>query len=99
MGGLYRHVRNPMYLAVVARHGRPGVAALAAGPGSVRRGHSGRGVAVFVLGYRAAQPATAGMFGSKYEDYRRAVPAWWPRLRPWQPEQEQRPLWDRGSRP
>ena len=44
---------------------------------------------VFVLGYE--QPTLQHQFGSQYEAYRRAVPAWWPRLRPWRPEDEQRP--------
>jgi protein-S-isoprenylcysteine O-methyltransferase Ste14 len=39
---------------------------------------------VFVLGYE--QPTLQRQFGASYEAYRRAVPAWWPRLRPWRPE-------------
>jgi hypothetical protein len=27
----------------------------------------------------------------KYEAYRRAVPAWWPRRHPWQPDQGYQP--------
>jgi protein-S-isoprenylcysteine O-methyltransferase Ste14 len=29
------------------------------------------------------EPTLARQFGAEYEQYRRAVPAWWPRLRPW----------------
>ena len=29
------------------------------------------------------EPTLARQFGAQYEDYRRAVPGWWPRLRPW----------------
>ena len=36
--------------------------------------------AAFVLGYE--QPALARRYGAQYEAYRRAVPGWWPRLRP-----------------
>jgi protein-S-isoprenylcysteine O-methyltransferase Ste14 len=36
---------------------------------------------VFVAGYE--QPTLLRQFGDSYEAYRRAVPAWWPRLRPW----------------
>jgi protein-S-isoprenylcysteine O-methyltransferase Ste14 len=48
VGGLYRHVRNVMYIAVTAA----------------------------ILG----SAALADRYGAQYEEYRRAVPAWWPRL-------------------
>jgi protein-S-isoprenylcysteine O-methyltransferase Ste14 len=38
---------------------------------------------LFVNGYE--QPTLQRQFGEQYEAYRRAVPAWWPRLRPWRP--------------
>lgn len=38
-------------------------------------------VASFVHFYE--EPALSRRFGPRYEAYRRAVPAWWPRLRPW----------------
>jgi protein-S-isoprenylcysteine O-methyltransferase Ste14 len=44
---------------------------------------------VFVLGYE--QPNLERRFGPQYDAYRRAVPAWWPRLRPWRPGDERRP--------
>jgi protein-S-isoprenylcysteine O-methyltransferase Ste14 len=77
--GLYRYVRNPMYLAVLAvvtgqalLLSRPVLLAYAAA------------VAVafiaFVYGYE--QPALARRYGAQYEAYRKAVPAWWPRLPP-----------------
>ena len=78
VGGLYRHVRNPMYLAVVAVIvgqalilGRPVLLAYAAAVWVV--------VAAFVHWYE--EPTLARTFGVSYEDYRRAVPAWRPRLR------------------
>ncbi len=37
--------------------------------------------AAFVRWYE--EPAPTRRFGADYEAYRRAVPAWWPRLRPW----------------
>jgi protein-S-isoprenylcysteine O-methyltransferase Ste14 len=80
VGGLYRYVRNPMYLAVAATIvgqalllGRPGLLAYAAGFGAI--------VAAFVRWYE--EPALTARFGSEYEAYRRAVPGWWPRRRPW----------------
>jgi protein-S-isoprenylcysteine O-methyltransferase Ste14 len=39
--------------------------------------------AVFVRWYE--EPALTRRFGADYEAYRHAVPAWWPRLRPWKP--------------
>jgi protein-S-isoprenylcysteine O-methyltransferase Ste14 len=78
VGGLYRHVRNPMYLAVLAvisgqavLLGRPVLLGYAAVVGAA--------FIAFVYGYE--QPALARRYGTQYEDYRRAVPGWWPRLR------------------
>jgi protein-S-isoprenylcysteine O-methyltransferase Ste14 len=34
----------------------------------------------FVRGYE--EPVLARRYGAQYEAYRRAVPGWWPRLRP-----------------
>ncbi len=80
VGGLYRHVRNPMYLAVAATIvgqalilGRLGLLAYAAVFFVV--------VAAFVRVYE--EPTLAARYGDQYDAYRRAVPAWRPRLRPW----------------
>jgi protein-S-isoprenylcysteine O-methyltransferase Ste14 len=76
--GVYRYVRNPMYLAVLTvilgqalLFGSWGlvlyaVIALAA-------------VVVFVKGYEEA--TLTRTYGEQYLDYRRNVPGWWPRLR------------------
>jgi protein-S-isoprenylcysteine O-methyltransferase Ste14 len=40
-------------------------------------------VAAFVRWYE--EPTLSRRFGEQYEEYRRAVPAWRPRLRPWRP--------------
>lgn len=80
VGGLYRYVRNPMYLAVGATIlGQAlllGQAVLVAYAGAFAVA-----VAAFVHGYE--QPTLAHRFGAQYEAYRSAVPAWLPRLRPW----------------
>ena len=80
VGGLYRYVRNPMYLAVVATIigqalalGQPTLLLYAAAMGAT--------MVAFVRGYE--EPTLRRQFGAQYEAYRRAVPAWWPR-RPWQ---------------
>ena len=77
---LYRYVRNPMYLAVVAAItgqalalGQPALLGYAATVWFT--------VAAFVRWYE--EPALARQFGAQYEAYRRAVPAWRPRTRPW----------------
>ena len=77
--GLYRYVRNPMYLAVTAVItgqglvlGRP-----------VLLGYAGVVAAAFVsFVYGYEQPTLARRYGAEYEAYRRAVPGWWPRIAP-----------------
>ncbi|MEA2418054.1 MAG: hypothetical protein QOE60_260 [Thermoleophilaceae bacterium] len=82
VGGLYRHVRNPMYVAVAATI--IGQAALLGRPALVLYAVAFMAmVAAFVYGYE--QPVLSERFGDEYEAYRRNVPAWWPRLRPWMP--------------
>jgi protein-S-isoprenylcysteine O-methyltransferase Ste14 len=80
VGGLYRWVRNPMYVAMLAvilgqalLFGQLGplmyAAILWVSAASVVRWHE--------------EPVLVRRYGADYEAYRRAVPAWWPRLRPW----------------
>ena len=71
--GLYRYVRNPMYLAVLAVI--TGQALLLGRP--VLLGYAAAVIA-FVYGYE--QPTLARRYGAQYQAYRRAVPGWWPRL-------------------
>jgi protein-S-isoprenylcysteine O-methyltransferase Ste14 len=80
--GLYRYVRNPMYLAVVGVI--VGQALMLLRP--VLLGYAVVVAAVsvaFVVGYE--QPALRRQFGPEYDAYRAAVPAWWPRRRAWRP--------------
>ena len=42
-------------------------------------------VVSFVRWYE--EPTLRRQFGEEYEAYRRAVPGWWPRLRPWHPRE------------
>ena len=80
--GLYRHVRNPMYLGlavgwiglwVIFGHANPaaiaGVAAVALA------------IRLFVLFYE--EPTLRGKFGADYEQYCRNVDRLWPRVRGW----------------
>jgi protein-S-isoprenylcysteine O-methyltransferase Ste14 len=43
----------------------------------------GAAMVAFVHGYE--EPTLSDQFGEQYQVYRRAVPAWWPRRRPWRP--------------
>jgi protein-S-isoprenylcysteine O-methyltransferase Ste14 len=82
VGGPYRHVRNPMYVAMLAA-----IVGQALLLGQLRLllfpAIFWSGVAAYVC-WRE-EPALVGRFGADYEAYRRAVPAWCPRLRPWNP--------------
>jgi protein-S-isoprenylcysteine O-methyltransferase Ste14 len=81
VGGLYRHVRNPMYLAVTALI--VGQAFLLVQSGLLCYATIvTTAMVAFVYGYE--QPALSRRFGAAYDEYRRAVPGWWPRRRPWQ---------------
>ena len=88
IGGPYRHVRNPMYLAVTAvivgqalALGQPALLLYAITVGAA--------MAAFAHGHE--EPTLHRQFGAQYEAYRRAVPAWWPRRHPWQPGQPTSP--------
>ena len=85
VGGLYRHVRNPMYVAVVATI--LGQALLLAQPVLLAYAAAvALAVVVFVRVYE--EPTLRRRYGEQYAAYREAVPGWWPRLRPWRPDGE-----------
>jgi len=77
VGGLYRYVRNPMYLAV----------------GSVILGQAAVLGSWFCVAYAALfgvtvwsfvhwyeEPTLRRQFGAPYKEYLRTVPGWWPRV-------------------
>src|SRR4051794_28640296 len=79
VGGLYRYVRNPMYVAV---------AALIVGQALVL---GQPGLLLYALAFCLAtsafarfyeEPVLRRRYGAEFDEYRRAVPAWLPRLRP-----------------
>jgi protein-S-isoprenylcysteine O-methyltransferase Ste14 len=80
VGGLYRWVRNPMYLAVGAMILGQAVAFASVGL-LIWFGVFAVAVVSFVIAYE--QPTLRGAYGASYDAYCRAVPAWWPRLTPW----------------
>ena len=82
VSGFNRYVRNPIYVGLLLM-----ILGQALLFGNFR-----------LLGYAAAvwampaafvhwyeEPTLVRQFGAEYEAYRRAVPAWWPRLHPWNP--------------
>ena len=80
--GFYRYVRNPMYVGFAAGwiglwviFGHANVAAIAAVAAVAL------GVDLFVIFYE--EPTLKGKFGEQYEEYRRNVRRWWPRLHGW----------------
>ena len=80
VGGAYRYVRNPMYLAVAAVI--VGQALLLAQVILLIYALGfGVAVAAFVRGYE--EPALARRFGPEYNVYTREVPRWLPRVSPW----------------
>jgi protein-S-isoprenylcysteine O-methyltransferase Ste14 len=82
VSGFNRYIRNPMYFGLVLVI--LGQALLFASVGLLIYAAIAWVVpAAFVRWYE--EPALARQFGAEYETYRRAVPAWWPRLRPWTP--------------
>jgi protein-S-isoprenylcysteine O-methyltransferase Ste14 len=80
VGGLYRYVRNPMYLAVLAvivgQALLLGQLELLAYAGVIAAAF-----AAFVHWYE--EPTLHRQFGEEYDAYRKAVPAWLPRSRPY----------------
>ena len=78
--GLYRYVRNPMYVAVVAVILGQGILF-----GDWRLLNYGGlmwlAFHAFVLAYE--EPVLAESFGAQYEDFCANVPRWIPRLTPW----------------
>jgi protein-S-isoprenylcysteine O-methyltransferase Ste14 len=80
VGGVYRHVRNPMYLAVGATIAGQ---ALFLGQPVLLLYTAVFGVTVFLFVRLYEEPTLSAQFGPSYDAYRRSVPGWLPRLRGW----------------
>ena len=77
IGGPYRYVRNPLYLAIVLAVA--GQALLFSRP--VLLAYAAVLLAAFVaFVHWYEEPTLARRFGGQYEAYRKQVPGWWPRL-------------------
>jgi protein-S-isoprenylcysteine O-methyltransferase Ste14 len=82
VSGLYRHVRNPMYVAVVSAI--LGQALLFGSVAVLEYAGVIWGLFhVFVLVYE--EPTLFRRYGDSYRGYQREVGRWWPRLTPWRP--------------
>ena len=83
--GLYRYVRNPIYVAVVSLILGQGLLF-----GSIRTLEYGAlvwlGFHLFVLAYE--EPTLRTTFGEEYKQFCSNVPRWIPRLSPWDPERK-----------
>jgi protein-S-isoprenylcysteine O-methyltransferase Ste14 len=80
VGGAYRYVRNPMYVAVLSIiFGQ----ALLFANWSLVIYACAVAVTVFTFVKLYEEPTLARRYGHEYEAYRRAVPGWLPRLTPW----------------
>jgi protein-S-isoprenylcysteine O-methyltransferase Ste14 len=80
VGGIYRFVRNPMYVGVTSMIGGQGLL--------FRSSATGLWAAVFLATTATfvtlyEQPKLEEQFGESYQRYRRAVPGWWPRVTPY----------------
>ncbi|MDA0373848.1 MAG: isoprenylcysteine carboxylmethyltransferase family protein [Planctomycetota bacterium] len=87
VAGVYAHLRNPMAVAGLAQGlavscllgSRLGVAYVLAGA-----------VAWNQIARPLEERALLERFGASYDAYRSAVPCWWPRLRPYRPDESSR---------
>jgi len=83
VGGPYRYVRNPMYVAVDATIA--GQALLLARPVLFVYGGCA-GLLMWAFAHWYEEPDLGRRFGADYDRYCEAVPGWWPRLRSWDPD-------------
>jgi protein-S-isoprenylcysteine O-methyltransferase Ste14 len=80
ISGIYRHVRNPMYVSVLSII--LGQALIFAyGPLLLYGVVVAAAMVIFVWLYE--EPTLARRYGAQYDAYRRAVPGWLPRITPW----------------
>ena len=80
VGGVYRHIRNPMYVAVTAI--LVGEALLLGVAWLVLYAATFAAV-TFAFVHWYEEPVLRRRYGAEFDEYRRAVPGWYPRLRPW----------------
>jgi protein-S-isoprenylcysteine O-methyltransferase Ste14 len=79
VGGAFRYVRNPMYVATTAVIAGE---ALAFAQPVLLAGAAAYATAMATLSAAVEEPRLARRFGAEFDAYRRAVPGWIPRPRP-----------------
>jgi protein-S-isoprenylcysteine O-methyltransferase Ste14 len=88
VSGFYRYVRNPMYVSFLAI--LVGQVLLFGSLGLLEYT-----AVAWCIGAAAVrwyeEPILGRKFGAQYQAYRRAVPAWLPRLHPWTPGEQAGP--------
>lgn len=82
VAGVYRHVRNPMISGVIAILAGE---SLLLGARSVAEWAAIFAAINFIYIPLLEEPMLRERFGADYDAYRRHVPRWLPRLRPWSP--------------
>jgi protein-S-isoprenylcysteine O-methyltransferase Ste14 len=78
--GVYRYLRNPMYVAqllIIVGH------ILWFGAAVLLPYLAGYVLVVYLLASRYEEPLLMRLFGRSYAHYRSNVPGWWPQLRPY----------------
>lgn len=88
VSGFYRYVRNPIYLGFGAI--LVGEVLLFASRGLLLYTAVAWGVSAAAVRFYE-EPTLARKFGADYQQYRRGVRAWIPRLHPWRPSQRADP--------
>ena len=82
VGSLYRHVRNPMILSLILL--QVGEAVLFASCGIAVLAALNFVINTIYFIY-SEEPGLEKRFGKEYIEYKKNVPRWIPRLRPWRP--------------
>jgi len=96
VSGFYRYVRNPIYVGFLII--LVGQTLLFGTLGLLK--YTAAACLVGAAAVRCyEEPKLARMFGAEYEAYRRAVPAWIPRLHPWIPGEPTAPGAHDGAKP
>lgn len=83
VGGIYRFVRNPMYLAVLAIIASQ---SLLFASWAVLLYGLAVAAAMYLFVRLHEEPTLKRRYGEQYDIYRANVPGWLPRLTPWQPD-------------
>jgi protein-S-isoprenylcysteine O-methyltransferase Ste14 len=82
ISGPYAHVRNPMILSVITVEAGEAIAFLSPILGSLALLFFVINTIYFIY---SEEPGLEKRFGAEYLEYKKNVPRWFPRFKPWQP--------------